>query len=103
MRGIPLRNRVAVSVIATASVLLTAVTPSLAQLPVAQPATERTAVLAEWESLKYGMFIHFGLSTFVQEEYGKKEDASCADYRPTQLDVGQWARWPRKPGCVTPC
>ena len=68
MQGIPLRNRIAVSLISTASVLLTAITPSLAQLPEAQPATERTAVLAEWESLKYGMFIHIGLSTFVQEE-----------------------------------
>jgi len=60
MQRISLRNCVAVSGIATASVLLTAVTASLAQLPVAQPATEQTAVLSERESLKYGMFIHFG-------------------------------------------
>jgi len=57
-----------------------------------RPATERTPVLAQWESLQYGMFIHFGLSTFVQEEYGKKADATCADYRPTQLDPEQWIR-----------
>ncbi len=92
MHEIWLRYSVAVSIILAASVLPTATTPSLAQLPAAQPATERTAVIAEWESLEYGMFIHFGLSTFMQEEYGKKEDASCADYRPTQLDTDQWAR-----------
>lgn len=56
------------------------------------PATQRTPVLARWESLQYGMFIHFGLSTFMQEEYGQKETATCEDYRPSQLDVDQWAR-----------
>ncbi len=67
-----------------------AATPLAAQ-PI-QPATERTPILARWESLQYGMFIHFGLSTFMQEEYGQKEAATCADYRPSRLDVDQWAR-----------
>ena len=30
----------------------------------AMPATERTPRLADWERLKYGMFVHFGMSTF---------------------------------------
>lgn len=55
------------------------------------PATERTPALAEWQQLRYGMFIHFGLSTFTQEEYGKKI-APASDYHPTQLDVEQWVR-----------
>jgi alpha-L-fucosidase len=92
MPRIPARNRLTVSIIAAASLLLAATAPSFAQTSATQPATERTAVVAEWESLKYGMFIHFGLSTFMQEEYGKKKEANCADYRPTQLDVDQWAR-----------
>nr|MCU0982474.1 hypothetical protein [Pirellulaceae bacterium] len=46
MRGIPLRNRVAVLVITTASVLLTATTASLAQLPVGQPATNQDTAKA---------------------------------------------------------
>lgn len=77
MQKIQLQNRVTVAAIATALVLLAATGPAVAQSPLAQPATERTAVLAEWESLKYGMFIHFGLSTFVQEEYLPMETEDC--------------------------
>ena len=98
MQRTPLQNRVNFSSLAAALMLLVATVPALAQSPVAQPAVERTVVLAEWESLKYGMFIHFGLSTFMQEEYGKKEEASCADYRPTGLDVDQWAGVARDAG-----
>ncbi|MCU0960788.1 MAG: alpha-L-fucosidase [Pirellulaceae bacterium] len=71
---------------------------ALAQHPLVQPATGRTPVIAQWESLKYGMFIHFGLSTFMQEEYGKREEATCGEYQPTQLDTDQWARVAREAG-----
>jgi alpha-L-fucosidase len=51
------------------------------------PATERTPQLAEWESLKYGMFIHFGMSTFSAEA-----SPPSSTYAPTNLNVRQWVQ-----------
>ena len=34
------------------------------------PATARNKVLADWEALRFGMFIHFGMSTFTGQEFG---------------------------------
>ncbi len=45
--------------------------------------------LQKWESLDYGMFIHFGMSTFVDSELPTGNDASTA-YAPDHLDVDQW-------------
>ena len=47
------------------------------------------AKLKDWERLGYGMFIHFGMSTFVGNELpdGKQP---AATYNPEKLDVGQW-------------
>lgn len=56
-----------------------------------QPATERTPTLAQWESLKYGMFIHYGMSTFTQNEFGQVP-AMSFQYRPTNLNVEQWVK-----------
>jgi alpha-L-fucosidase len=47
--------------------------------------------LAEWEALGYGMFIHFGMSTFTGYEFGQFS-AQAKDYAPTALDVDQWIR-----------
>lgn len=91
-------NRIAAIATALTVLLGAGVSRVQAQNQAGHPARERTTVIAEWESLKYGMFIHFGLSTFMQEEYGKKEEATCADYRPTQLDVKQWARVAKEAG-----
>ncbi|MBN2216102.1 MAG: alpha-L-fucosidase [Pirellulales bacterium] len=55
----------------------------------AEPAAERTPELAEWESLNYGMFIHFGMSTFTADEFDPGEKPSTT-YAPTALDVDQW-------------
>lgn len=54
-------------------------------------ATEPTAVLRAWEDLEYGMFIHFGLSTFVGDQFGRQKHSASA-YAPTDLDVEQWVR-----------
>jgi beta-fructofuranosidase len=62
--------------------------------PVKEPpsvATEPTKVLRDWESLRYGMFIHFGMSTFVGDQFGRVPSPSTA-YAPTDLDEEQWAR-----------
>jgi alpha-L-fucosidase len=51
--------------------------------------------LRRWEGLGYGMFIHFGMSTFVQEadhsQFAMKYGANPPErYAPTDLDVDQW-------------
>lgn len=61
------------------------------------PATSRTAVLADWEALRFGMFIHFGMSTFTGQEFGAVT-AEATEYAPTALDVDQWIRVAREGG-----
>jgi alpha-L-fucosidase len=61
------------------------------------PATERTQVLADWEALDFGMFIHFGMSTFTGYEFGAFS-AQAKEYAPTALDVDQWIRVARDGG-----
>ena len=69
---------------------LTAAGVSACRQPPA-PAETRTPVLAAWEGLKFGMFIHYGMSTFTGKEFG--ETSARADvYAPTALDVDQWIR-----------
>ena len=53
--------------------------------------------LQAWETLGYGMFIHFGLSTFVNQECPDGSMPSTA-YAPDRLDVGQWAGIARDAG-----
>jgi alpha-L-fucosidase len=55
------------------------------------PAETRTELLAKWEGLKFGMFIHFGMSTFTGQEFGETS-ARAEAYAPTALDVDQWIR-----------
>jgi len=45
--------------------------------------------LEAWEKLAYGMFIHFGMSTFDDDEYSKG-DKPAGFYNPVNLDVNQW-------------
>ncbi|MCU0778785.1 MAG: alpha-L-fucosidase [Akkermansiaceae bacterium] len=55
------------------------------------PVVRADNAIEPWRALDYGMFIHFGMSTFIGNEYGSgKEDA--ATYAPTHLDVDQWIR-----------
>ncbi|MBN2021840.1 MAG: alpha-L-fucosidase [Pirellulales bacterium] len=60
-------------------------------------ATEPTPAIRAWEDLKFGMFVHFGLSTFVGDQFGRTP-AKSTDYAPTALDVDQWARTARDTG-----
>jgi alpha-L-fucosidase len=53
--------------------------------------------LQQWQSLRYGMFIHFGMSTFDGEELSKGDKPST-HYRPDRLDVGQWISVARDAG-----
>ncbi len=53
--------------------------------------------LHQWEALGYGMFIHYGMSTFVEKEIpdGKHPPKT---YAPTDLDVDQWVSVARDAG-----
>ncbi|HPO30737.1 MAG TPA: alpha-L-fucosidase, partial [Candidatus Hydrogenedentes bacterium] len=53
--------------------------------------------LRAWESLEYGMFIHFGMSTFVGQELPSGNDPLSA-YAPESLDVAQWISVARDAG-----
>jgi alpha-L-fucosidase len=55
------------------------------------------AQLQKWESLHYGMFIHFGMSTFLQEEIPDGK-APLSIYAPDRLDVDQWVGVARDAG-----
>jgi alpha-L-fucosidase len=53
--------------------------------------------LKKWEALAYGMFIHFGMSTYDYDEYSKG-DKPATTYNPTKLDVDQWISVARDAG-----
>ena len=55
------------------------------------------AQLRAWEALRYGMFIHFGMSTFVGCELPMGDDPSM-NYAPDRLDVDQWVSVARDAG-----
>jgi alpha-L-fucosidase len=65
--------------------------------PAPTPATKETALLADWENLGFGMFIHFGMSTFTGLEFGEVPTDSTT-YAPPALDVDQWVRVARDAG-----
>jgi len=45
--------------------------------------------LSTWEKMAYGMFIHFGMSTFDEDEFSKG-DKPAGFYNPYNLDPNQW-------------
>ena len=53
--------------------------------------------LRTWEQLGYGMFIHFGMSTFDGDELSKGDRPSTL-YAPDKLDVDQWVSVARDAG-----
>jgi alpha-L-fucosidase len=53
--------------------------------------------LRAFEALGYGMFIHYGMSTFVANELPSGKDPA-GTYAPTKLDVGQWISVARDAG-----
>jgi len=53
--------------------------------------------LQQWETLRYGMFIHFGMSTYDGTECSLGKAPSSL-YCPTELDVDQWVSVARDAG-----
>ena len=59
------------------------------------------AAIDHWSALGYGMFIHFGMSTYTSranENDPRNADSPSALYAPTHLDVDQWIRVARDAG-----
>src|SRR5512134_1596672 len=86
---------------ATATVLpATSSAPTAGAEPAeAQRGAQRLSLkqLRAWEALGYGMFIHFGMSTFDGDELSKGDKPSTF-YRPDKLDVDQWISTARDAG-----
>ena len=58
-----------------------------------EPATERTEVIARYEKMRYGMYIHFTIKTFTDESFLETIKGPLPPpkiYNPTNLDVDQW-------------
>ena len=53
--------------------------------------------LQDWEALRFGMFIHFGMSTFTGAELPSGNEPSTV-YAPDKLDVAQWVGVARDAG-----
>jgi len=62
-----------------------------------QPSTKPSSYQQEQIKRKYGMFIHFGINTFCDEEWtdGSKPPSS---YKPLAIDADQWIRVARQAG-----
>jgi alpha-L-fucosidase len=65
----------------------------------ADPGAQRLplARLQAWEALRFGMFLHFGMSTFDGDELSKGDQPSTL-YAPDRLDVDQWVSLARDAG-----
>jgi alpha-L-fucosidase len=67
--------------------------------PNPKPGAQRLPLdkLRAWEALGYGMFIHYGMSTFVGQELPDGK-APATTYAPDRLDVDQWISVARDAG-----
>ncbi|WP_053373683.1 alpha-L-fucosidase [Paenibacillus sp. FJAT-27812] len=50
-----------------------------------------------WQDMEIGMFCHFGMNTFCDQEWGEGND-SPELFNPTQLDARQWVRTAKQAG-----
>ena len=71
---------------------------SLAQHDAAQAQRPRpTASQLEWQRDEFALFLHFGVNTFSDREWGDGKE-SPSSFNPTRLDARQWARTARAAG-----
>ncbi len=72
----------------------------LASAKVAPPkpiAPTPSSAQLDWQQLEYYAFVHFGMNTFTDHEWGEGR-AHPDNFNPTQLDCRQWARVVRAAG-----
>jgi alpha-L-fucosidase len=94
------RNFMQVTTLAGASSILPFQMPASANnLQNQEEGNQRLEVqkLQTWEALGFGMFIHFGMSTFDGEELSKGDKPSTL-YAPQNVDTDQWIRTARDAG-----
>lgn len=72
------------------SLLLLACTAK-AQSPATQKGTDLFALQQHFVNLRFGMFIHFNIPTFMEDDWADP-DASPAIFNPVKLDCNQWAQ-----------
>jgi alpha-L-fucosidase len=65
--------------------------------PLLLPDASETPRMQAWRELKYGMFLHFGMSTFTGNEFDPGEVPSTA-YAPSEVDAVQWIRVAKEAG-----
>jgi alpha-L-fucosidase len=53
-----------------------------------------------WQEQEFTFFIHFGVNTFTDREWGRKQDDS-KEFNPTSLDLNQWAKTVKEAGGKT--
>ena len=58
-----------------------------------EPATQRTAAIAHYEKLQFGMFVHYTINTFLDKPFWETLRGPLPSpriYAPGKLDVDQW-------------
>ncbi|MBD5235118.1 MAG: crotonobetainyl-CoA--carnitine CoA-transferase [Barnesiella sp.] len=73
---------------------LTAVTANAESLT---PSHKENRCQKEMRERGYGMFIHFGMNTFIDKEWSEGVEPATT-YNPTELDCDQWVRTARDAG-----
>lgn len=61
------------------------------------PSTKENSCQKEMRERGYGMFIHFGMNTFIEMEWSEGKEPAIT-YNPTELDCEQWVRTARDAG-----
>ena len=61
------------------------------------PDSAETPRMKEWREMKYGMFLHFGMSTFTGNEFDPGDQPSTT-YAPETIDADQWIRVAKEAG-----
>lgn len=70
---------------------------SAAERDLRMPDPVATPRMKDWQALKYGMFLHFGMSTFTGNEFDPGAVPSTT-YAPPQVDTDQWLRTAKEAG-----
>ncbi|MGX2958220.1 alpha-L-fucosidase [Peribacillus sp. JNUCC 23] len=50
-----------------------------------------------WQNLELGMFVHYGINTFCNQEWGEGTDSPSL-FNPAELDARQWVKLAKKAG-----